>query len=111
MKQCTFILVLIALFISACANVQTATPFDMAYAQWKSELKMSPFSTREESEILSAVAQGDCAYANFAIFEIGRVHLPGAIDYTDEQVIDYGVTVDQLVEACRTLKTQTIARR
>ena len=52
MKQPAFILILIALFASACANVQTVAPFDMI----------------------------------------------------NEQIVEYGSTVDQLVEDNRILK-------
>ena|SRR5688572_20941431 len=97
---------LLALAASTPADAQSIAPFEIAFTDWKTTLRMSAFSAREDTEIRSAVAAGDCAFANFAIFEIGRTHLPGAIDYTDDQVIGYGLTVDRLVEHCEAGKVR-----
>lgn len=75
--------------------------FDEEYEKWKLTHNMSAFRLEEDADIFAAVAAGDCDYANGAIFQYGRLHLPGAINYSDAQVIAYGETVDTLVNACR----------
>jgi hypothetical protein len=81
-------------------EAQPSSSFADAYRKWKAGHNMSTFQPKQDADVLAAVAAGDCAYANGAIFLYGRVNLPGAEDYSDPQVIAYGETVDTLVDAC-----------
>jgi hypothetical protein len=84
--------------------------FAEAYQRWKAAHNMVPFQPKQDADVLAAVAAGDCGYANGAIFQYGRVNLPGAVDYSDRQVIAYGETVDRLVDACQRDKEAKIPR-
>jgi hypothetical protein len=81
-------------------EAQPSSSFADAYRKWKAGHNMSTFQPKQDADVLAAVAAGDCAYANGAIFLYGRVNLPGAEEYSDPQVIAYGETVDKLVDAC-----------
>jgi hypothetical protein len=71
---------------------------------------MSTIQPKQDADVLAAVAAGDCDYANGAIFQYGRMNLPGAEDYSDPQVIAYGETVDKLVDACQRDKVAKTTR-
>lgn len=82
--------------------------FITAYQNWKDEQErrfcMGRFSQAQEYALIAYVERGECAVFNGFLFGVGWHHIPSYEQYTDEEVLEYGKTIDALVEICETIK-------
>jgi len=107
-----------ALLTSASAAVQPVaqaqTPrhdvstFIAAFQGWREErvreFRMRALPHAQERAIIAYVARGECAVVNGFLFGLGWHHIPDHEQYTDEDALRYGRTIDALVAICETIK-------
>ena len=94
------------------ANAQTErhgmSAFITAYEDWKDEQKrkyrMGIFPQAQEHAIIAYVERGECAVFNGFLFGVGWHHIPSHEQYTDEDALGYGKTIDTLVGICEIIK-------
>ena len=65
---------------------------------------MGTFPQAQEHAIIAYVERGECAVVDGFLFGVGWHHIPDHEQYTDEDVLGYGKTIDALVEICEAVK-------
>lgn len=92
----------------ADAQRHDMSAFVTAYQDWKDkqkrEYRMGTFPLVQERAIIAYVERGECAVFNGLLFGVGWHHIPSHEQYTDEDALAYGKTIDTLVEICETIK-------
>ena len=95
-------------FADAQADRNAMSGFITAYQNWKNEQKrkyrMGAFPQAQEHAIIAYVERGECSVVNGFLFGVGWHHIPDHEQYTDEDVLGYGKSIDALVEICETIR-------
>jgi hypothetical protein len=100
-------------FADAQMEPRTMSAFITAYRNWKSvqerKFRMGAFSQGQEHAIIIYVERGECAVLDGFLFGVGWHHIPNHEQYLDEDVLEYGRTIDALVTICQTIKQDRFA--